>query len=150
SAAWRSPATSFVLYRPTGTTDRLSGQARTGRPHVYDARFCAAVKGQADVKRASCGSADLSVHDLARAWRTPAIGRSPPFVPAALAGVVLQAKPSSREPALALAHRHDLRAGGVEALSHTPISGCSYETKSTRNNRSNRQNLIGCEFSSRR
>src|SRR5215831_15080550 len=29
SAMWRSPATSFVGYRPSGITDRLSGQGRT-------------------------------------------------------------------------------------------------------------------------
>ena len=33
-------------------------------------------------------------------------------------------------------------SGAVEALCHAPISGCSYETKSTRNNVSFRQHLI--------
>jgi hypothetical protein len=31
---WRSTATPFVAYRPCGTTDRLSGQGRTRRPHA--------------------------------------------------------------------------------------------------------------------
>ena len=33
---WRSPATSFVGYRPSGITDRLLGSGRTRRPHAFE------------------------------------------------------------------------------------------------------------------
>src|SRR5439155_759777 len=36
SAMWRSPATSFVGYRPSGITDRLLGSGRTRRPHAFE------------------------------------------------------------------------------------------------------------------
>src|ERR1700730_89982 len=36
SAGWRSPATSFVLYLPSGSTDRLLGWGRTRRPHAFE------------------------------------------------------------------------------------------------------------------
>ena len=33
---WRSPATSFVGYRAPGSTERLFGWGRTGRPHAFE------------------------------------------------------------------------------------------------------------------
>jgi hypothetical protein len=36
SAMWRSTVTSFVGYRPSGSTDRLLGWGRTRRPHAFE------------------------------------------------------------------------------------------------------------------